>query len=390
MSVGIVLVAAALLQTPQVELQTLSDETHSGVLTELSSAGAVVTTPDGSLSISAEDLLEVEFSGNEPVPPPRRHVQLTLTDGSSITCTSCSTTPRQAKFEMPGIGTVKIPVRSLQTMRFQALDEAVSQSWDELRQRESKSDILVIRKEKVLDFLPGIIGALDDKSVKFLLDGDERIVPREKIFGLIYYHRNARRSSKTGCSLSLVNGDLLRARTVDLEQGAIVAKLSAGGTATLPVASIRLLDFSGGKVVYLSSMEPRDVKYTPFYDIIWEYRNDRTGTFGRPITLFGKTYRRGLCIHSKTKLTYRLRGDFRRFRAVMGIDQGVEGKGNVDVVISADGKVLEKARVTGLDKQPHLLDLDVSGVRDLQILVDYGDHGDEADHLDLADARVIK
>ena len=73
----------------------------------------------------------------------------------------------------------------------------------------------------------------------------------------------------------------------------------------------------------------------------------------------------------------------------MGIDQAVAPLGNVHVVISGDGKTLLESDVRGSD-QPQNLDLDVAGVRDLEILVDFGGDLDIADHLDLADAKVIK
>ena len=52
-------------------------------------------------------------------------------------------------------------------------------------------------------------------------------------------------------------------------------------------------------------------------------------------------------------------------------------------------KVLFEADVRGADK-PREIDLDVSKVRDLEILVDFGGDLDIADWLDLADARVTK
>jgi hypothetical protein len=73
----------------------------------------------------------------------------------------------------------------------------------------------------------------------------------------------------------------------------------------------------------------------------------------------------------------------------MGIDALVGRRGNVRVVISADGKPLLETDVRGIDK-PRLVDLDVSGRRELQILVDFGKDLDIADHLDLADARLIR
>ena len=73
----------------------------------------------------------------------------------------------------------------------------------------------------------------------------------------------------------------------------------------------------------------------------------------------------------------------------MGIDALVGRRGNVHVVISADGKTLLETDVKGTDK-PRLVDLDVTGRRQLQILVDFGGDLDIADHLDLAEARLIR
>ncbi len=405
MTVWWALAAAAVLQAPQVELLTLSDQTHTGVLTQLSESGAVLATGDREVSVSAADLLEIRFPTRKPQPRSGKRVQLTLTDGSTIFCSAVSTSPRQATLEVPGVGNVEIPGRTLANVRFQPLKPALRESWKELIERDSKSDLLVIHKDDVLDFLPGVIGKIDSQSVEFLLDGDQRTVARKKVFGLIYHHRNSRRTPKSVCSISLADGSLLNARRVELEDGVLTAKLSAGGNIKLPTAEVLSMDFSGGKVVYLSSIEPRTEKYEPFFegdDVRWGYRRDRTESLGKPIKLFGKTYRRGLWIHSKMTLTYRLKGDFRRFRAVMGIDEMVRPLGNVNVIIRGDGRVLyppdqsgetdpKGAKVTGQDAEPHRLDLDVTGVRDLEILVDFGDdEWDGSDHLDLADARVIK
>jgi len=160
----------------------------------------------------------------------------------------------------------------------------------------------------------------------------------------------------------------------------------------LPVAGFKSLDFSLGKVKYLSQMEPREVKYTPFFDVEFKYRRDKN-LDGDPLRLGSKTYARGLCIHSKTIIVYRINTDYRRLQAVIGIDRAVamKGLGDVHLVISNrdNKKVLFEADVRGTDK-PRTIDIDVSQVRDLQILVDFGGDLDISDWLNLADARVTK
>mgnify|MGYP003493769952 CR=1 FL=1 len=64
-------------------------------------------------------------------------------------------------------------------------------------------------------------------------------------------------------------------------------------------------------------------------------------------------------------------------------------RGDVHVVIQGDGKTLLETDVKGSDN-PQPVDLDVSGIRDLDILVDFGADLDISDHLDLCDAKVIK
>jgi hypothetical protein len=168
-------------------------------------------------------------------------------------------------------------------------------------------------------------------------------------------------------------------------------RLAAGPEVRAPASAVAALDFSFGKLQYLSEMEPRDVKYVPFWDLmLYEYRRDRS-LDGPPITLAGKSYARGLAMHSRTQLRYRIGGEFARFQAVAGIDDTVRSlKRQVRLVISGDGRVLFEGEISGKDP-PRPLDLDVAGVRDLSILCDFGaDMTDEADHLDLADAKLIK
>jgi hypothetical protein len=163
------------------------------------------------------------------------------------------------------------------------------------------------------------------------------------------------------------------------------------------------LDFRLGKVQYLSEITPRKNKTElPFYfanepisEIDLEYYGLKINKnfSGKPLQLGKTVYARGLCIHPKTELAYRLSKEMRRFQAVMGIDNIVaqRGLGDVKVTISADGKPLLEALVRAGD-EPQKVDLDVTGVVVLEILVDRAREDDlgVGDHLDLADAKFIK
>jgi len=96
-----------------------------------------------------------------------------------------------------------------------------------------------------------------------------------------------------------------------------------------------------------------------------------------------------LALHSQTRQAYRLAGKYRQFTATVGIDDAVSVGGDVLLQVSGDGKPLWEGTIKGAD-QPQTLELDVSGVKRLELLVGFGDDLDIGDHLDLCDAKVMK
>ena len=69
---------------------------------------------------------------------------------------------------------------------------------------------------------------------------------------------------------------------------------------------------------------------------------------GKPIVLYNeKTYERGLAVHSKSRLHYKLENPCERFQATFGLMSPGGKLGNVTARVLGDGKVLwEQANVT--------------------------------------------
>jgi hypothetical protein len=189
----------------------------------------------------------------------------------------------------------------------------------------------------------------------------------------------------------------LKGDPVEVADGKLVFLTQSKQKFWVPVDQITRLDFTAGKIAYLSDLEPESVEWTPLIDFgkagtsLAEYyapRKDQSRE-QKPISLDGKQYAKGLALYSRTAMTYRLPAGSTRFKAVAGIDDAVGDGGHVRLQISADDKKLFDAPIAGKDG-PTSIDLDVAGARRLSILVDYGDDLDAADHLDLADARIVK
>lgn len=380
---------AALADLPAVEVETLKGERRSGTLAAIDESTLSLRPVDSPpVDVPLAEVLELRFPGAAP-PDPLIGPRVVLVDGTRLTCQEFTVKSGQARLvETSQCGTIVLPITWIAEVRFGISTAKLDEGWKELAARESKTDLLVLKKDDVLDFLGGVTGDVDEK-ISFLLDGDEVPVAREKVYGIVF-RRKPPRLGKPACFLTLSGGDALQAYKLSWNGQSFQARLGGAAEVSLGPRDVAAVDYSAGKVRYLSQLEPRDVKWVPFFDAIsyHEFRRDRSFD-GGPLTLGGKSYSRGLAINSRTTLRYRIAGEYTRFQAITGIDDQIREYGLVRLVISGDGKPLFDAEVKVKDP-PRRLDLDVSGVRDLEILVDFGDESSIGDYLDLADAKLLK
>jgi hypothetical protein len=102
-----------------------------------------------------------------------------------------------------------------------------------------------------------------------------------------------------------------------------------------------------------------------------------------------ESYDRGISLHSRTRIAYDLPVGVRYFRARAGIDAANRQSGHVRLVIYGDREQLFATEVSGRDG-PRDISVDLTGVRLLELFVDYGENQDVGDHLNLCNARLIK
>lgn len=382
---------------PLVNVVTLDGKTRQGTLAELTAEHIAVSAKGKTVRLPVRELMEVSFppAQTPPKTAPAPYA-VTLTDGTQILCTQIVLKGNTAEIQSPAFGTLKLPRAALAHIRLAPAEAALSGKWQELCQRKLRKDYVVVNRKTTLDFLSVVVGEISPEKVSFSFAGMQSSLPRKPpLYGVIFA-RTAAENKPVFCRVELADGNAVQVSALSWREGKLQGTLPTGTEIGIPLDRLRRLDFSLGKVKYLSDMEPREVEFTPWIDDKWyrqlfRYRRDKTHR-NRKLQLGKTVYERGLWIHSRTRLVYRLNGEYRRFRAMMGIDYDVaeRGLGHVNVVIRADGKTLLERSVRGTDP-PIPLDLDVSGARNLEIFVDYGPRDDPtADHLDLCNARLIK
>ncbi|NUQ61106.1 MAG: NPCBM/NEW2 domain-containing protein [Pirellulales bacterium] len=382
---------------PTVEIQTIGGQVFTGPLVELNDQGVAVQTVDGLETIDLGQLAGLVAKQPQDSDAPRPTVGVELADGSSIVAMNYHAQEGRARLTLAGGQVLELAARDILAVRMQPQNEALAGQWAKIRQTDLKTDLLVVRKDAVLDFHRGAVRAVDDATVQFQPEGDVLGVKRAKVFGIVYYHPHGRELPESKCRLTDRSGSTWIVRSLGLDGGALKWTTPLGLEVSRALASVARIDFSQGKILYLSDLDPDSLHLVPYLGAIQQLptrmdlyapRKDMNLN-GGPLEVNGKIYPKGLALHSRTELVYRLPADFRRFKATAGIDDAVRPRGNVHLAVRGDGRVLFESAVTGTDP-PKPLDIDIAGVRRLSILVDFGADLDVADHLDLCDARIVK
>ncbi len=399
------IVALVLLHTPMaldVAVEPLSGSKQTGALVELDSRHIAIEVDGKQQSYDMRDLLTVVMQhGEESTVATAPKVWIDLIDGSRILATEYLVKNRTAEIQWTD-RSVTIETRNVRSVRFQPPSEGLDAQWQEMLAGKGTGDVLVLRRSRTsLDQLTGVFQDVTADVVDFEYDDQQIPVKRTKLEGIIYHQGVVRELPPAVCTVQEANGTAWRVKSIEWQEGHLRLVTVGGAQCAVPWAALRRLDFSAGNVVYLSDLPFDLTQCTPYIASLVSPkrmmqlnapRRDN-GFEGSGLWLAAgseiQQYDRGLAIHSRSELVYRLAEPFRTLTAVVGIDSRLQGRGNLVLVIFGDDRELFRRSIAGTDP-PFPLDLNIEGVRRLRILVDFGETLDVADHLNLCNARIIK
>ena len=149
----------------------------------------------------------------------------------------------------------------------------------------------------------------------------------------------------------------------------------------------------GSAITYVSDLKPVGYKHIPFLTQAWPFETDRSVVGGR-LRHGGQIFSKGLGMHSTSRLAYDLGGRYGALQAELAIDQRAGNRGSVLFRVFVDRgdnewqTAYESPIVRGGDElRP--ISVDVSGAQRVALIVDFADHGDELDHANWLNARLI-
>ncbi len=406
MTAFVLLLAGLLAEPKQYQLNTLDGQTAVGTLAELTDKQVVIQAADGAKTFKFTEVRTIRPADQASGRPPSRGygdpskqpaVWMETTDGSRLPGVGYSVKKGAAELKLSGGETLSLPTNGIRLVDFPAADGSPSTWIGELKPDQA-ADLIVVRKRDGMDYVEGSAGDVTDETVNFNVDGDNVPVKRAKVAGIVYFHAaEAAPLPEPNCVFEDTAGQRVMAKRVALDGGELKIVTAFGGSLARPLDSLKLLDFSAGRMTYLSDLPTVSSDWTPLVDFgkqatavkkFYAPQKDR-GMDGGPLRVAGKSYPKGLAIPSRTAIVYKVTGKGKRFKAIAGIDDSVHDAGEVHLVVSGDGKALYDGKIIGR-KTPVELDLDVAGVKRLNILVDFGEGLDVGNYLDLCDARIVK
>lgn len=392
------LLTFALAATPSVAAVGLNDEVHAGKLTGIAGESVQVQVDgDEPRMLSVNDLRALQFPDVEPpspfADPPA--VTVLLIDGTELAASDVQSQTDRVRVTVEDLGELTLPLAALRAVRL-GDPEKVAARWAELLQRDNPSDLLVRRKQDVLDFVEGALGDIGPQELSFLLSDRPYTIPRERVFGIIYAARATSPARPT--AEVRVGRNRIQVRELSVAEGTCRGTLAATPVpVVLPLDRIHLIEFAG-RVRFLGDLEP--ALTLPEGALPEErHRFFRRGSepFGGPLRIGSDEViaREGLWLHSGVTARYRINRDYRRLMALVGMDHNVGGNRAVRLVITGDGRPLFN-EVIEYAQPAREIDLDVAGVRDLELRVErlpesltqnlFG----VQEHLDLGHIRLIR
>lgn len=410
-------IATALLLSIDVQVELLNGESAAGILSAVNSSEVALTVDGAAQKFPLSEVILIEQTSQPTPAADSEQGQLLLANGARLSARLEELSAQNAAATTT-IGPVQLPRVQLRAVRLSPENRDWDDQWQSFLKRDNDEDLLILKKRdgSGLDFYGGAISGMSGDKIDFVLDGDAVPVPRQRVYGLIFTDTAV--PAVPAVRITLSDQSTLTAAALSADAESLKIRTSWGEEIPAAWSSIRSIDFSSGRFHYLSDLDPVKETYNGIHpresvleDLLqddeelrnaamrlWKLHRDQLpmGPLGPlPLTLRGRVYRKGVWLFPSCRIDYALDGRYSQFQALAGVDDEVAWN-------CSDGKETSKVRLTVLSDgdevwnqlidapaDPVRIGLDVTGVRTLSLVVDFGDEDNACDFLDLADARLL-
>lgn len=323
-------------------------------------------------------------------PEPLRGSLAVLIDGSRLVGELLGVRDELLMLQNDDLGEILVPLELVSGILFRL--PSLASRRDALVDRalfaNHRSDRLLLENG---DELEGRFRALEPRVVRFDAQVGPLESPVDAVAAVLFDPALAAQRQRPAQHLQvgLRDGSLLTCET--FVQSDLLATMQIAGCQPWQVdrKAVAYLAPQGRRVVYLSQLEPVGYRHVPFLDLPWNYRLDRS-VVGSWLRASRRWHPLGIGMHSASRLTFPLPDGVRRFDALVALDDEVGTGGSVVFRVFVDSQQRYASEVVRGGDAPLPVTVDCSGGKTLSLVVDFADRGDQLDHADWLDARLVK
>ncbi len=381
-----------------VQINLLDGSSIRGSILSIEESGAVFGEglPEG---LTIDSVLSIQTG--TVVVEPAGIVAIELTGGSRIPVNSLLIENEAAQFHS-GCGLSGVKLESIRGVVWSE-SELVR---DKLDSPPADSDIVIARSSSGVRSLECLLESVTADSVAISFKGNPETIAIEKVQAIVVADIGLDFPEGVQAVVRMIDGSVIKGVIGTLKYELDPSTNSATGSSTLSMripgntvleldgASIAEISIDSDNLVYLSELDPVNVEQKTSFTIERQWQRDLSVT-GKPLTLAWsggartETYIKGIGTSSYSRLDFENSNDFDRFSATVGIDIEAEGRGDCNVSIRGDGIVLWSKRIRG-STDPETVSVDISGLKEISLIVEPGEQFDLADHVDWAEARFTR
>ena len=248
------------------------------------------------------------------------------------------------------------------------------------------------------DQIVGSINKFDPKELQCTIFDQPATLAREEIAHIQFaISSTVSPQPPARCLIGLADGSLLMALEANANTKRCRIRLCCGETIEIYTKEIVYLQPTSESIAYLSDLNPIDYRHTPYLSLEWPYGIDQM-PFGGELKVDGKFFRKGISLHSASRLVYSLQSNNNRFQTAIALsDQAIaiESKtprtAEVQIlkIVGNELKPLFESTLDASTPQSLPVDVDITDARALVIVVDYGKGADVGDDVLFLDARLV-
>jgi hypothetical protein len=353
---------------------------------------SLAVAEDGRLSgegvpagLSLDDLRRIDLPGPAATAE-KAAVVVELRGGGRVLGKSATIGDDKCQIEWPHGEKLALPIDVVRAVRFAPatanpeFDKAVAAP-------AADADRIFFKVDDKFDSIAGLIVSLTAEQLTFQFEGQERTLPRERLFGIAVAQAQAE-DDPTRCLVSLRDGSRLAGSLTSLSGGKATLELPGGGMVAFPWPAAAKVEIRSDRVAYLSDLKPVGVEESAVVTLTRPWQRDKN-VLGKPLVLGAKTFDKGIGVHARSSLVFAADKKYDTLAAVIGIDAAAGGKGDCVFTVLGDGQPVFTKRVKGNDP-PQDIQVEIGRFDQVTLLVDPGADLDLADHANWCDVRFIR